>query len=160
MDRAVCTLSSNEIAPSIASSYRTGVSDCMNFCSSCRLPPSRYLNLLSVILWHFSSSLVSHIRRLDHTYPTFIIVSYVVVNQIHPLTPFSYTTFYEEPGKVFHLTFNLDAYRLRQPFYTYYIIAGHRVQSVLTLFACGQRAVWNFWLPWVWRIYLSIFVHL
>ena len=38
LDRAVCMLSSNEIAPSTASSYRTGVSHYMNFCSSYRLP--------------------------------------------------------------------------------------------------------------------------
>ena len=144
LDRAVCTLCSNEIAPSTASSYWTGVSRYMNFCSSYRLPPSRYLNLLSVVLLHFSSSLVSDICRLDYSNPSFVIVSYVMVDQIPLSTPFSYTTFYEEPGEVFRLTFDLDAYWLCQPFYAYYIIAGRRVQSVLKLFACGQCAVWDY----------------
>ena len=68
-----------------------------------------------------------------------------MVDLIHPSAPsLSCTTFYEDPSELFQFTLHLGTYLLCQPFYTYYIIGGHRVQSVLTLCAYEQHAVWDF----------------
>ena len=90
LDRVFCMLSSNRIAPSTASSYRTRVSHYMNFCSSYRLSPFLLAeSTLCCSVAFLVLSGLSRIHQLDHTYPPFVIVSYVMVVQILPSAPSS-----------------------------------------------------------------------